>query len=133
MTTLTQAATALAVTRFPRVYDQGTVPKVPVYPYAVVSGWLGRGDSYAADSTHGVRWGRVAVQVFGKSLDEADRCASAVVDALLDHSLAFTYRGAEVISTTLRISLDPTSSQSAADGGIEGLTLALSLTIGGTS
>lgn len=130
MTTLTEAALARAAAGFPRVYDRGSVPDNPTYPYVVLSASLGRGDAYTLDSTYGVRHGRVVGQAFSPLAAAARAAAEDVIDQLLDHALAFD---PGFLGTPMRIELDPTDTESEADRGIEGVTFTLDFTAAKTA
>ena len=87
-TPLTATATALA--GISRAYKINAVPAPPVYPYLVFSAVFTNPDSYTLDANYGVRWGRVTLQAFGRTLDSADAIHSEALDVLLDQSLNVT-------------------------------------------
>ena len=108
-----------------RVYRVNRVPAKPAYPYAVFSAQLGRGDGYTLDSSHGLRWGRVVVQVFSDVVDGATARMEAITTALLDKRLPVAGWDA----TPLRFELDPTPPTRDPDtNGVVGITAPFTFT-----
>jgi hypothetical protein len=123
MTTLVEAV-ATATAALSRVYATNAVPPTPTYPYSVYSATLGRGDTYALDSTAGVRWGRIVWQSFGKTLqaalDQNDRAVAALLDVRL------TVTGYSL--TPCRMELDPAVTRDPDANGVVGVTTTLTFT-----
>lgn len=123
MTALTTAV-ATATAAVPRLYALGSVPATPVYPYGVYSATLGRGDAYTLNARHGLRWGRVVFQAFGKSLDSALSISDAVIAALLDESLSVTgYNCGPCV-----LELDPAITRDPDVSGVIGVTFTFAFT-----
>jgi hypothetical protein len=117
-------AVATATAALPRVYVTNAVPATPTYPYSAYSATFGRGDTYTLDSTHGVRWGRLVWQSFGKTLQAALDQNDRAVAALLDVRLAVT--GYSL--TPCRMELDPAIVRDPDDNGVVGVTTTLTFT-----
>lgn len=80
-------AVATATASVPRLYPLNSVPASPSYPYGSYSAALGRGDGYTLDESHGLRWGGVNVQTFGRTANSALGLMEQVMAALLDQRL----------------------------------------------
>lgn len=115
----TQDAVETATAAVPRLYALGSVPASPTYPYGVYSAALGRADAYTLDVSHGLRYGRVIVQTFGKTADSALSRMDDVTDALLDQRLSIV--GFD-ITTPLAIELDPSVIRDPDDNTVIGVT-----------
>ena len=123
--TSTPGAVALATAGVARLYGINQVPAQPTYPYGTYSASLGRGDSYTADAREGVRWGRVVVQIFGKSNDSLDAKYEEIRAALVGKSLAISGYS----TTPCRAELDPTpTDRDPDDSGVVGVTATFTFT-----
>jgi hypothetical protein len=119
---LTAVATATAAV--PRLYAMNSVPASPSYPYGSYSATFGRGDAYTLDVSHGLRWGRVTVQTFGRTADSALSRMDEVVAALLDQRLTITgYSGGPLV-----LELDPAVTRDPDDNGVVGVTATFTFT-----
>lgn len=117
-------AVAAATAAVPRLYELNSVPASPTYPYGVYSATLGRGETYTLDITYGVRFGRIVVQIFGKTADSALSLMESVIFALLDNRL--TIAGYE--ATACLLELDPTVTRDPDDKGVVGVTATFTFT-----
>jgi hypothetical protein len=117
-------AVATATAPVPRLYPLNGVPANPAYPYGVYSAALGRGDAYTLDVSHGLRWGRVTVQTFGRTADAALDHMDKVIAAVLDKRLSITGYG----SGPLVSELDPAVTRDPDDTGVVGVTAAFTFT-----
>lgn len=124
MSAFYDAAESLVAANVQRVYKRREVPASPTYPYAVLTVTLGRGDTYTLEAEHGVRWGRITAQTFGRTDDGADQTAEGVTQALLDQRL--TVAGWDV--TPCVMELDPAETDDPDDSGVVGRTLTLTFT-----
>lgn len=122
----TQDAVATATAAVPRLYALGSVPASPTYPYGVYSAALGRADAYTLDVSHGLRYGRVIVQTFGRTADAALSRMDDVTSALLDQSLTIDGRGN---TTPLAIELDPSVVRDPDDNTVIGVTATFTFTV----
>lgn len=109
-----------------RVFELGTVPATPDYPYSVYSVTLGAGVGYTLDSASGPRKGTVTVQTFGRTEGGAADHADAITARLLDKQLPAT--GWE--TTPLRFGLEPAPVRAAEpeNSGVVGLTYTFTFT-----
>lgn len=107
-----------------RLYALNSAPASPQYPYGVYSATLGRGDVYMNDGGHGIRWGRVTVQTFGKTADSALTLMEAVAAALMGRVLDL----ADYDATPIRLELDPVTQRDPDDNGVVGVTAAFTFT-----
>lgn len=123
MTTLLEAVAA-ATAGQPRVYATNAVPPTPTYPYLTYSATFGRGDTYTLDSVFGVRWGRIVLQAFGKTLQSTLDQTEQAIASLLDRRLTVT--GYDL--TPCRMELDPAITRDPDATGVVGATATLTFT-----
>jgi hypothetical protein len=118
---MTAVATATAAA--PRLQPLNGVTN-KTYPYGVYSATFGRGDAYTLDVSHGLRWGRVVVQTFGKTADSALDLMDKVTTALLDKRLAITgYSCGPLV-----LEVDPAIVRDPDDTGVVGVTATFTFT-----
>jgi len=122
--TALMTAVATATATVPRLYALNSVPASPTYPYGAYSATLGRGDAYTLDVSHGLRWGRVTVQTFGRTADSALTRMDEAVAALLDQRL--TIAGYQC--GPLALELDPAVTRDPDDTGVVGVTATFTFT-----
>jgi hypothetical protein len=79
---------------------------------------LGRGDAYTLDAHHGLRWGRITAQTFGKTVDSALALMETVSDSLLDVALPI----AGYTATGCRAELEPRPIRDPDDAGVIAVT-----------
>lgn len=116
-------AVATATAAVPRLQPlNGVVDKT--YPYGVYSATFGRGDAYTLDVSHGLRWGRVVIQTFGKTADSALTRMDEVVALLLDKRLTI----AGYSAGPLVLELDPAVTRDPDDTGVVGVTATFTFT-----
>jgi len=127
--TATMNAAAALLAGVPRVKPLNATPDKDaqgrvVYPYGVYSALLGRGTAYTLNAAHGMRWGRVIVQTFGRTsasaLDHMDDAITLMLDSRL------TIVGYEC--SPMLVELDPAVVRDPDDSGVVGTTATLTFT-----
>lgn len=124
MTALSEAVVAATAAVTHPLYAVNAVPAAPRYPYGVWSAVMGRGDAYTLDGTHGLRWGRVTGQFFGKTAESAALLAEDFIAQLLDRRLQIA--GHE--TTPCALELDPAIVRDPDHQGVVGVTTTLTFT-----
>lgn len=121
------AGATAALSAVPRLYAANAVPLKPTYPYGSFAASFGRPGEYATlDVRHQMRWGRVVVQCFGRTVDSVTDLMNQVVDALLDQRLSIAGWRDE---TPCGIELDPTTpTRDPDDAGVLTSTATLTFT-----
>lgn len=125
MTTLMGAVATATGGTAARMYPIGSVPASPIYPYASYSATFGRGDAFTHDGAEGIRWGRIVVQTFGKTVDAAIDHAEKFRAGLVGQFLTVTGWSSVGPVTS---ELDPIADRDPDANGVVGVTTTLTFT-----